>query len=484
MRKKGNDVPKLAETTDLKRLQQRLEQHGQEHLLAFYRELTPTQRMVLTKQLESLNWEYLDELLTSHFKSKPDLSLPESLEPPPYYPVAEAEPGHYAKARDLGKSLIRQGQIAAFTVAGGQGTRLGWDDPKGTYPATALSKKPLFQLFAEQLQKTGELYGTTVPWYIMTSQTNHGVTQDFFDAHDYFGLERENVMLFPQGMMPSIGFDGQLLLSEKHTVALNPDGHGGSLSALEASGALADMERRGVTQISYFQVDNPNVHTVDPLFIGLHVGEGAEMSSKMLRKASPKEKVGVFCVADGKIAVIEYSDMPDALAEATHEDGTLQFAAGSIAIHMISLSFALKLARGRGDRLALPLHRAEKKVPFIDSATGQRVKPSAPNAIKLERFIFDALPLAKHSVILETDRTEEFAPIKNADGTDSPESSKRLQTERAARWLEAHGVKVPRNEDGEVDAVIEISPLTALSSEDLANVDLPSSIESGTKLIL
>ena len=477
-------MPKLAETTDLKRLQQRLEQHGQEHLLTFYPELTPTQQQVLLKQLDSLNWEYLDELITSYFKSKPDLSLPESLEPPPYYPVTEAEPGHYAKARELGKSLIRAGQVAAFTVAGGQGTRLGWDDPKGTYPATALSNKPLFQLFAEQLQKTGELYGTTVPWYIMTSQTNHGVTQDFFDAHDYFGLERENVMLFPQGMMPSIGYDGQLLLSEKYAVALNPDGHGGSLSALEASGALADMERRGITQISYFQVDNPNVHTIDPLFIGLHVDEGAEMSSKMLRKASAKEKVGVFCVADGKIAVIEYSDMPDELAQATHEDGSLQFAAGSIAIHVISLSFALKLARGRGDRLALPLHRAEKKVPYVDPATGERVKPSAPNAIKLERFIFDALPLAKHSIILETDRVEEFAPIKNADGTDSPASSKRLQTERAARWLEANGVKVPRDENGEVDAVIEISPLTALSAEDLANLTLPEAIEPGAKIIL
>ncbi len=477
-------MPKLAETSDLKRLQQRLEQHGQEHLLTFYEDLTPTQQEALIRQLESLNLVYLSELISSHFRSKPDLSLPESLEPPPYFSVSEAEPGHYVKARELGKSLIRQGQIAAFTVAGGQGTRLGWDDPKGTYPATPLSNKPLFQLFAEQLQKTGELYNTTVPWYIMTSQTNHGVTQDFFDAHDYFGLKRENVMLFPQGMLPSISFDGHLLLSEKHALALNPDGHGGSLAALEASGALADMERRGVTQISYFQVDNPNVHTVDPLFIGLHVGEGSEISSKMLRKASPKEKVGVFCVANGKLSVIEYSDMPDELATATKADGSLQFEAGSIAIHLISLSFALKLARGRGDRLALPLHRAEKKVPHVDTATGEYIKPSVPNAIKLERFIFDALPLARNSIILETDRVEEFAPIKNADGTDSPESSKRLQTERAARWLEAHGVEIPRNADGEVDAVIEISPLTALSAEDLTHVDLPEKIEPGAKVLL
>jgi len=188
-------------------------------------------------------------------------------------------------------------------------------------------------------------------------------------------------------------------------------------------------------------------------------------------------------MAAGKLCVIEYSDMPDELAEAKDENGVLKFDAGSIAIHVIAVAFARRLTEGRGDRLELPFHRAEKVVPFIDPETGERVQPETPNAVKLERFIFDALPLAERSIILETDRVEEFAPIKNAEGSDSPESSKKLQIARAARWLEANGVEIPYR-DSEVDAVIEISPLTALCAEDLRGVPLPKRIEPGQEVLL
>ncbi len=476
----------MGEITEISRLEevrQRLKAHNQEHLLNFFSDLTSPQKAALIGQLAALNWDYLAELTQTHVRQKPDMSAPEPLEPAPYYPAVPVNSDEYIRARALGETLIRSGQVAAFTVAGGQGTRLGWDDPKGTFPATPLLRKPLFQLFAEQLVKTSERYDTTIPWYIMTSETNHAVTQDFFEAHNYFGLGRENVALFPQGMMPSFNPSGALLLAERHALAMNPDGHGGSLGALAKNGALDNMARRGVTQISYFQVDNPNVRCVDPLFVGLHAQNGAEMSSKMLRKVNPKEKVGVFCMADGKPCVIEYSDMPDVLAELQDEHGALKFGAGSIAIHMISVAFAQRLTKGKGDRIGLPFHRAEKAVTYIDPATGEQVVPTAPNAVKLERFIFDALPLATRSIILETDRVEEFAPIKNASGNDSPESSKKLQTLRAARWLEANGVKVPYK-DGEVDAVIEISPLTALSAEDLADAELPEVVEPGAKLML
>ena len=481
--KQGDGMNETVQKSELESLRELLAARRQTQLLAFYDELSPSQQRALTAQLGALVWDALDELTETHVRQKPDLSAPEPITPAPYYPVVPEDPEVYGRARALGETLIRSGEVAAFTVAGGQGTRLGWDDPKGTFVATPLGRKPLFQIFAEQLRKTGELYGATPPWYIMTSGANHAVTQDFFEAHDFFGLGRHNVTLFPQGMIPSIGFDGKLLLGEKHALALNPDGHGGSLTALAKSGALADMTRRGVTQISYFQVDNPNVRCIDPLFIGLHVQDGAQMSSKMLRKANPEEKVGVFCVAGGKPCVIEYSDMPDALAEAKDADGTLQFDAGSIAIHMISVAFARRFAASEGDHLELPFHRAEKKVPYVDPETGEHVQPETPNAVKLERFIFDALPLAEHSIILETDRVEEFAPIKNAEGTDSPESSRKLQTRRAARWLEANGVEIPYK-DGEVDAVIEISPLTALSADDLKDADLPARIEPGQEVLL
>ena len=470
-------------TSRLGEVRQLLTANKQEQLLNFYSELTKQQQAALLDQLTALNWDYLAELVETHVRQKPDMSVSESLEPAPYYAFMPENPAVYSRARAFGEMLIRAGQVAAFTVAGGQGTRLGWDDPKGTFPATPLSRKSLFQLFAEQLRKTQELFGAPVPWYIMTSETNHAVTQDFFEAHDYFGLAYENVKLFRQGMMPSFSPAGNLLLAEKYALATNPDGHGGSLSALAKNGALDDMVRRGVTQISYFQVDNPNVRCIDPLFVGLHAQVGAEMSSKMLRKANPKEKVGVFCVDDGKPCVIEYSDLPDTLAVLEDETGALKFGAGSVAIHMISVAFARRLTKGKGDRLGLPFHRAEKAVPYINPTTGERVNPAAPNAVKLERFIFDALPLAARSIILETDRVEEFAPIKNAEGNDSPQSSQKLQTLRAARWLEACGVKIPYK-DGEVDAVIEISPLTALSAEDLRELTLPEAIEPGAKLML
>ena len=476
----------MGETTEVSRLEQvraLLQGYGPGHLLACYPALTPPQQATHCETLAALDWEYLAELTETHVRRKPEAGVLADVEPAPYYPAVSAQPG-YEQARAAGEDLVRAGGVAAFTVAGGQGTRLGWDDPKGTFPATPISDKSLFQLFAEQLRATEHRYGTAVPWYIMTSVTNHAVTQDFFEAHDFFGLGRGNVTLFSQGMMPSFDFKGNLLLAEPHTLATNPDGHGGSLTALARSGALADMARRGVTQISYFQVDNPNVRCVDPLFLGLHLQDGAEMSSKMIRKVDPKEKVGVFCTVAGRPHVIEYSDLPDALAERRDENGALHFDAGSIAIHIIEVAFARRLTEGKGDRLALPFHRAEKVVPYVDPATGEQVNPAQPNAVKLERFIFDALPLAKRTVILETDRVEEFAPIKNAGGTDSPESSKRLQTERAARWLAAHGVEIPRNAKGEVDAVIEISPLTALSAEDLAEAELPERIEPGQHVLL
>jgi UDP-N-acetylglucosamine/UDP-N-acetylgalactosamine diphosphorylase len=220
---------------------------------------------------------------------------------------------------------------------------------------------------------------------------------------------------------------------------------------------------------------------IDPLFIGLHAQSQAEMSAKMLPKTHAKEKVGNFCLQDGKMSVIEYSDIPDDLAERRNADGSLAFNAGNVAIHIISVSFIDRITNGNDAQL--PYHKAIKAVPYVDE-NGNLVKPSKPNAVKLERFIFDALPLANHAIILETDRTEEFAPIKNATGDDSPQSSKRLQSERAAKWLEKHGVKVPRQPDGTVDAIIEISPLTAADPGDLATLKLPQEIKAGETVYL
>lgn len=473
-------------TTDT--LHARLASIGQDHLLRFAGTLKPAARAALLAQIESLPLAQVPELVERYVRHSPEFPVPDRLGPAPYFPVDSVSPRRpwdHLEARARGEELLGAGKVACFTVAGGQGTRLGFEGPKGCFPAGAVTGKPLFAIFAEGVQAAERRSRRTVPWYIMTSPLNHEATKAFFAANHYFGLDPAQVMMFPQGVMPSFEMGtGRMLLAAPGEVATNPDGHGGSITALAGSGALDDMHARGIEHISYFQVDNPLVRVIDPAFIGLHAsgaGTSAEMSSKMIAKTGPGEKVGVFCISDARIMVIEYSDLPRHLAEERWEDGALKFIAGSPAIHLISVRFAAKLA---GDpAFALPFHRAEKKVPYIDDH-GRLVEPAKPNAVKLERFVFDALPLCRGSIVLETRREDEFGPIKNATGVDSAESCRAMQTARAARWLEAAGVRVPRRADGTPDCTLEISPLTATSPEELDQARLPRAIEPGAKLAL
>lgn len=457
---------------DLTTIRQRLDRAGQSHLLHFYDRLAPDRQQALLEQIAALPLDEIPALVETYVRRKPVFTLPADLQPAKYYPHdarSSHRPWDREHFRAKGEELLRRGEVAAFVVAGGQGSRLGFDGPKGCFPAGAVTGKPLFQIFAEGVLATQRRYGATAPWYIMTSPLNHEATVSFFNQHEFFGLNPADVMFFPQGVMPS--FDaatGQILLAAPDEVATNPDGHGGSLRALAVSGALADMRRRGIKHLSYFQVDNPTVRALDPVFIGLHAAapdSSAQMSSKMIPKTSPEEKVGVFCLVNGKTEIIEYSDLPVELAQQRSADGSLRFIAGSIAIHMIGVDFIDRL--NSDPAFSLPYHRADKKVPHVDLSTGEIVQPEKPNGVKLERFVFDALAFAEKSVVLETDRVEEFAPIKNATGVDSVESSRDLQTQRAARWLETAGVPVPRKPDGAPDAVLEISPLTALEPQDL-----------------
>ena len=399
--------------------------------------------------------------------------------------VVPRRPENEDAYRRAGAEAISRGEIAAFTVAGGQGTRLGWNGPKGTFPAACITGKPLFRMFAEQLNAIDAKYGITTSWYVMTSPLNDRDTRAFFEDNNWFGRPLDSILLFPQGVMPAMDDDGRMMLAEPGRIAVSPDGHGGSLRALDRSGALEHARSRGVKHLSYFQVDNPSVRTIDPLFVGLHLEHpesSVEMSSKMIPKANAAEKVGVFCRIDGRTQVIEYSDLPTELAEATDDRGELRFIAGSIAIHLLSVDFVQRLTRGDADS-GLPFHRARKKVPCWDSGSGETRQPDAPNATKFEMFVFDALHFAERGLVYETDRVEEFAPIKNATGVDSAESSALLQTERAARWFEANDVAVPRNAEGEVEGRIEIAPSTGLESRDLADVDLPK-MEPGQDLVV
>jgi len=469
---------------ELETIRKMLVAHGQEHLLRFYDELEPPQQSALLEQLSGIDFDRLDEYIAAYILRKPEFRLPAEITPPEIVPAqATGELGEQcARAAARGQELLAAGKVAAFVVAGGQGTRLDYDGPKGCFEVTPVTHKPLFQVLAEQILAASRRAKAPVPWYVMTSLANDVQTRAFFRRYNHFGLNAKDVVFFAQGTLPAIGFDGKCLLADKGQLALSPDGHGGSLQAMRNSGALDDMARRGVELISYFQVDNPLVRCVDPLFLGLHHLREAEMSAKCLPKRDPMEKLGNFCVVDGKVTVIEYSDMPEELARATRPDGRLKFSAGSIAIHVLSRSFVDRLTAG--GRSLLPLHRAEKRVPFLDEK-GTLVKPEAPNAVKLETFVFDALPLAERTVILETERPEEFSPVKNATGDDSPTTCLHDQVRRAAAWLEKAGIKVPRDAEGLVSAAIEICPLYADSAEALAKkVDRDLIIAAGQSVYL
>jgi UDP-N-acetylglucosamine/UDP-N-acetylgalactosamine diphosphorylase len=393
----------------------------------------------------------------------------EGLEPAPYEPLPEkgGDAAAWAAAKNAGEEALRAGRVAAFTVAGGQGTRLGYDGPKGTYPVTPVKQKTLFQVFAEKVHAAGERYGKPLHWFIMTSHQNHEATEGFFRENQYFGLEAGRVHFFRQGRMPAVDMNGKILLETPDSIAMSPDGHGGSLRALERSGALEQMEQAGIDTISYFQVDNPLVRGIDPAFIGWHLLRQSEMSSKMIPKAYAEEKVGHFCTQNGNLVVVEYSDLPMELQrEVDAQSGQLRFIAGSIAIHLLDRDFVRRMASSGGE--SLPFHRADKKIPTVDEA-GNAVKPQSPNGIKFEMFVFDALPFARNPLVIETRRQDDFSPVKNAEGLDSPQTCRDDQLRQFARWANAHGADVPVDETGLPAVTFEVSPLFGYDEDSFAD---------------
>jgi UDP-N-acetylglucosamine/UDP-N-acetylgalactosamine diphosphorylase len=433
---------------------------GQGQVFAFWDSLNANERAGLAAQAAEVDLAEVERLnRTLVFKSGGGGANLDGLAPAPVtrLPANGGDAAQWARARALGEQALRAGRVAAFTVAGGQGTRLGYDGPKGTFVVTPLKQKPLFQVFAEKIKAAGLRYGKPLHWFVMTSHANHAQTEAFFAENRFFGLDRGRVHFFRQGRMPAVGYDGKILLETKSSLALSPDGHGGSLRALHRSGALDLMKAEGVDTLSYFQVDNPLVRAVDAEFIGFHLAAGSEMSSKMVTKAYPEEKVGHFCLQDGKVVVVEYSDMPMSMQRETNPDGSLRYGAGSIAIHVIDREFARRMAAGGAD-VALPFHRADKKISTVDAA-GNPVKPEKANGVKFEMFVFDALPFARNSIVIETARADDFSPVKNAEGVDSPKTCREDQLRQFARWFRAAGAAVETDATGLPKVVVEVSPL-------------------------
>lgn len=441
-------------------LRQRLARHGQDHLIDLLHRLNDADRAELLRELERID---LSELLTLFEKRDRKDALPERPRITAL-PNPALSPADISAFRTRGEEAFRRGEVAFLVVAGGQGTRLGFDLPKGMFPIGPVSKKSLFQIHVEKILAVRRRFGAPLPLLIMTSPATDAETRRYFAANQNFGLPEKDVWTFCQGTMPALDLaTGKLLLETASRLCLSPNGHGGTIAALAESGLLDRLEQQGVRTISYFQVDNPLTMIGDFAFVGRHALEDAQVSSKALPKASPMERVGNFALVDGRCAMIEYSDLPDAWAQEKDAAGNLLFWAGSPAIHLLDVAFLREIADNAD---TLPWHLARKKVPHLGEAD-----PKTPNALKFERFIFDILPHADRWTVMTTTRDEEFAPVKNkdSDGVDCPSTARQLMTNLAAKWLRDAGTRVPMDGDGNSIYQIEISPLLAMDADELRN---------------
>ncbi len=462
------------------KLRDRFLKHEQHQVFRFWKELSDAQRSSLLEQLERIDLIACQRAIVE-MESRTSETQQTYGQVRPIEATQPLDPGIF-HWRSVGEELLFEGRVAAFTVAGGQGTRLGHRGPKGSLPSTPLSRKTLFEHFSQSMLFCAKRYGKCPWWFIMTSPENHLATEQFFRQNEHFGYPREKILLFKQGMMPVFDFCGKISMEQKHRVAMSPNGHGGCFEALVRSGATAIMEEEGIDYLSYFQVDNPMVYCLDPAFLGIHHETGSEMSSKAVTKTKPEEKVGTFVLREGMLGVVEYSDLPSEWANLRNEKGVLTLGLGNIAIHVLSLEFIKRISGSTEDgmNLRLPFHGARKKAAILNES-GKRILPTQPNALKAETFVFDALPSARNPVVMKIDRKEEFAPIKNPSGEDSLASSQDLQIQRHKRWLQH--AKISKLPDK-----VEISPSFAPTLphflERLQQIRLPDSLIDEQTLLL
>jgi len=450
----------MSDCTMKDRLLTLLTPYGQEHLLAFWDRLNAEQQALLADEIGRLDLPLIARLLTAEFDEHVRDLADRAHEPAALR--LDGPKGRFsrANARQRGAEALGAGHMAALVVAGGQGTRLGFDHPKGMYPIGPISGASLFQIHVEKVLAASRRYGVEIPLCVMTSPATHRETVDFFAENGRFGLPESALRIFCQGTMPAVDAGtGKILLESPHHIALSPDGHGGMLAAISRSGVLDDLQSRGIRQLFYFQVDNPLVDVCSAEFVGYHLLAGSEMTTQVVAKHDPLERVGNVVSVDGRLHVIEYSDLPEEVARRRNSDGSLEIWAGSIAVHVIDVSF---LARVAHQADALPFHRAFKKVAYVHPS-GKNVNPEKPNAVKFERFIFDLLPMAENAIVVEVNPAKAFAPLKNAAGAkkDTPESVRGQLIALHREWLGRAGARLAG------DVAVEISPMFALDEEEV-----------------
>ena len=403
----------------LKQVEQTLAKYGQEQLLDEYNRLTDKKE----KQ------DFLDSILTIDFnqvktlyensKEKPSF-MDSKIEPIDYTDKSKLSKEEYEKYKAIGEKKIKEGKLAVVTMAGGQGTRLGHSGPKGTYDLGLDTHKSIFEILTDTLNEARKKYEIDIPWYIMTSEENNKPTVEFFKQHNFFGYPEKCVTFFKQGKLPMLSTDGKILIDENGKIKEAADGHGGIFQSMLRDGVIYDMKARGIEWVFIGGVDNVLVKPVDAVLIGLAEDKKVLAAGKSLVKANPQEKVGVFCKRNGKPSVIEYSEITPEMAAETNENGELKYGESHILCNLFNIKAIEKISQ-----MNLPYHIAFKKAKYIDN-NGNLVVPDKPNAYKFESFLFDAFESLDDLAIMRVKREEEFAPVKNAEGVDSPETARKL----------------------------------------------------------
>ncbi|KAH8793328.1 UDP-N-acetylglucosamine pyrophosphorylase [Hyaloscypha finlandica] len=480
--KEESAPPKEPTAAELEELKEKYKRAKQEQVFAFYDSLSVAEKAALYEQLLSFDPDHINTITDRALNPpKPkDADKESGLEPLPDSATAsilDSKPEDIEKWYQSGLDLIAENKVGVVLMAGGQGTRLGSSAPKGCFDIGLPSSKSLFQIQAERIRKIEQLARkkagheadkkVVVPWYVMTSGPTRGPTEKYFQEHGYFGLEKENVVIFEQGVLPCISNDGKILLESKGRVAVAPDGNGGIYQALVTSNVMGDMRKRGIEHVHAYCVDNCLVKVADPVFIGFSASKDVDIATKVVRKRNATESVGLILLKNHRPDVVEYSEIDKETAEAkdAKQPDVLKFRAANIVNHYYSFRFLESIPEWAHK---LPHHVARKKIPYVDTGKGTTVKPEKPNGIKLEQFVFDVFPMLELEkfACMEVKREDEFSPLKNAKGTgeDDPDTSKRDIMQQGTRWLQAAGATVVSEGD---ETGIEVSPLISYGGEEL-----------------
>lgn len=394
-----------------------LKLYNQEHVINLLEKLDENSQKELIDQISKIDFIQLKELYDN---TKKEIEIRENkIEPLKYIDKKKISKIQEEEYRNLGEEILHKGEYAVVTMAGGQGTRLGHSGPKGTFKLDVYGKgKYLFEILTENLKEANEKYGKVIPWYIMTSKENDKDTREFFEKNNYFGYEKTAVTFFTQSELPLLDKQGKLLIGKNMKIREASDGNGGTYASLRASGCLADMKEKGIKWVFIGAVDNALLKMVDVILLGLAIKENVQIASKSVVKANPHERVGVFCKMNGHPKVIEYTELPEKMAEEVDEEGELKFGESHIMCNLYTIDAIEKISKEH-----LIYHCAVKKNSYIDEE-GKEVIPTEPNSYKFESFIFDAFELFDNIAILRGKREEDFAPVKNKEGVDSPKTAK------------------------------------------------------------